>query len=62
LKVLAPTLEEPTDPLLAAIFGDIPAEAGELFEHCLNPDLTHKRTEQERRSSTAAKTNPERLE
>src|SRR6516162_272410 len=27
LKVLAPTLEGPTDPLLAAIFGDIPVEA-----------------------------------
>jgi len=42
LKVLAPTLEEPTDPLLAAVFGDIPAEAGELYEHCLNYVDTHR--------------------
>ena len=42
LKILAPTLEEPTDPLLAAIFGDIPAEASELYEHCLNYVDTHR--------------------
>ena len=42
LKVLAPTLEEPTDPLLAAIFGDIPAEGGELFEQWLNYVDTHR--------------------
>ena len=42
LKVLAPTLEEPTDPLLAAIFGDIPGEGGELFERCLNHVDTHR--------------------
>jgi hypothetical protein len=42
LKVLAPTLEKPTDPLLAAIFGDIPAEASELYERCINYVDTHR--------------------
>jgi hypothetical protein len=42
LKVLAPTLEVPTDALLAAIFGDIPAEAGEIYEHCLKYVDTHR--------------------
>jgi hypothetical protein len=36
LNVLVPTLDTPTEPLLAAIFGDVPPEArGDRYEHFL---------------------------
>ena len=38
LKVLAPTFDNPTEPFLAAIFGDVPPDAGEeAYEHFLKP-------------------------
>ncbi|HEX3496747.1 MAG TPA: hypothetical protein VHT02_06170, partial [Methylocella sp.] len=36
LKVLVPTFDAPAEPLLAAIFGDVPPEArGDVYEHAL---------------------------
>ncbi len=38
LKVLAPTFDSPTEPFLAAIFGNVPPDAGEeIYEHFLRP-------------------------
>jgi len=34
-KVLVPMLPEPTDPLLAAIFGDVPPEANQIYQRFL---------------------------
>ncbi len=44
LKVFAPTFEAPIDPLLAAIFGDIPAGVGHLYERWLQAVDTHRPT------------------
>ena len=43
LKVLVPSFDQPTDLFLAAIFGDVPAEAsGDTYEHLLRRVDTHR--------------------
>ncbi len=45
LKVLVPTFDAPTEPLLAAIFGDVPPGAGgDLYEYFLKSVDTHRPT------------------